>query len=160
MLRRFTFLSPVADLLASPKIAAGRKVFIDPCESRRSKNLYGCLLRAKEKQHGDVTYLICLDALHEAYRALEGARLNCREAAHALATIRGTLDQALDLAYQQQSFGPLNKLFDEEEAALAVYEQGVAKVREAEGRWSALSLALAYEKERSQAVQVFSNRAN
>jgi hypothetical protein len=160
LLRRFTFLSPVANLLASPKIAAARKVFIDPCESRRSKNLYGCLLRAKEKQHGDVTYLICLDALHEAYRALEGARLKCREASHTLATIRGTLDQALDLAYQQQSFGPLNSLFDEEEAALAVYEQGVAKVREAKGRWSALSLALGYEKERLETGQMSSSRAN
>jgi hypothetical protein len=123
-------------------------------------NLYGCLLRAKEKQHGDVTYLICLDALHEAYRALEEARLRCREDAHALATIRGTLDQALDLAYEQQSFGPLNDLFDEEEAALAVYEQGVAKVRDAEGRWSAMSVALAYEKERVTAGQLPSSRVN
>jgi hypothetical protein len=107
-----------------------------------------------------VTYLVCLDALHEAYRNLEEARLRCREGAHALATSRETLDQALDLAYQQQSFGPLNSLFDEEEAALAVYEQAVAKVREAEGRWFALSAALAYEKERSQAGQVFSTRAH
>jgi hypothetical protein len=113
-----------------------------------------------ENSHGDMTNLVCLDALHEAYDELEQARLNCREAAHALATIRGTLDQALDLAYQQQSFGPLNKLFDEEEAALAVYEQAVAKVGEAEGRWFALSVALAYDRERSQAGQVFSNRAN
>jgi hypothetical protein len=34
-----------------------------------------------------VTYLICLDALHAAYRDLEQARIECREAAHALATI-------------------------------------------------------------------------
>ncbi|MBL0408013.1 hypothetical protein JKG68_29375 [Microvirga aerilata] len=107
-----------------------------------------------------MTHLICLDALHEAYRGLEEARLRCREVAHALATIRETLDQALDLAYQQQSFGPLNNLFDEEEAALAIYEQAVAKVREAEGRWSAVSLALAYERERLTAGQVFSSRAN
>jgi hypothetical protein len=69
-----------------------------------------------------VTYLICLDALHAAHRDLERARIECREAAHALATIRETLDQVLELAYQQQSFGPLINLFDEEEAALAVYE--------------------------------------
>jgi hypothetical protein len=62
-----------------------------------------------------------------------------------------TLDQVLELAYQQQSLGPLTNLFDEEEAALAVYEQSVAKVRELEGRWSAVSLALAYEKERTMA---------
>ena len=95
-----------------------------------------------------MTYNVCLKALHEAYRDLEEARLKCREAAHALATIRETLDQAVDLAYQQQSFGPLNKLFDEEEAALAVYEQSVARVSERAGRWSAVSLAVAYKKER------------
>jgi hypothetical protein len=118
----------------------------------------GCSLRAEEKQHGDVNYLICLDALHEAYRDLEQARIECREAAHALATIRETLDQVLELAYQQQSFGPLNKLFDEEEAALAVYEQSVAKVRELEGRWSAVSLALDCEKERVMAGRLPSDR--
>jgi hypothetical protein len=105
-----------------------------------------------------VTYLICLDALHAAYRDVEQARIECREAAHALATIRETLDQVLELAYQQQSFGPLTNLFDEEEAALAVYEQSVAKVRELEGRWSAVSLALAYEKERTIAGQLRSDR--
>jgi hypothetical protein len=107
-----------------------------------------------------VTYLICLNALHQAYRELEETRLRCRGAAHALTTIRETLDQALDLAYQKQSFGPLNNLFDEEEAALASYEQSLVKVRETEGRWAAMSLALAYERERSQAGQVFSTRAN
>jgi hypothetical protein len=105
-----------------------------------------------------VTYNVCLEALHAAYCDLEEARLNCREAAHALATIRETLDQALELAYQQQSFGPLTMLFDEEEAALAVYEQSVAKVRELEGRRSAMSLALAYEKERTMAGQLPSRR--
>jgi hypothetical protein len=70
------------------------------------------------------------------------ARLRCREVAHALATIRETSDQALDLAYR-----PLNNLFDKEEAALAIYERSVAEVRTMEGRWSAASFALAYEKE-------------
>ena len=107
-----------------------------------------------------MTYLICLDALHAAYRDLEQARIERREAAHALATIRETLDQVLELAYQQQSFGPLTDLFDEEEAALAIYEQAVTKVRELEGRWSALSLALGYAKERLETGQMSSSRAN
>ena len=98
-----------------------------------------------------MTNLVCLNALHEAYCELEETRLRCREATHALATIRETLDQIVDLAYQQQSFGPLNNLFDEEAAALAVHEQAAATVGEAERQWSALSLALAYEKERMMA---------
>jgi hypothetical protein len=106
-----------------------------------------------------MTHSICLNALHEAYRELEQVRLRCREAAHALAAIRETLDQMLELAYQQQSFGPLNNLFDEE-AALAVYELSVAEVREMEGRLSAVSLALVYEKERMLAGNLSSNRMN
>jgi hypothetical protein len=145
---------------ASPEIAASQKRLVDPCESRNSKNPYGCLLSTQEKQHGDITYLVCLDALFEAYRDLEEARLKCREAAHTLATIRETLDQTVELAYQQQSFGPLTNLFDEEEAALAVYERTVVKVGEAEGRWSALSVALAYEKERMMAAQLPRSQMN
>ena len=114
----------------------------------------------EEKQHGDVTNFVCLDALHEAYNDLEEAQLKCRTAAHVLATIRGTLDQALDLAYEQQSFGPLNNLFDEEEAALLIYERAVAKVSEAEGRWCALSVALVYEKERMMAGPLPHSRMN
>jgi hypothetical protein len=127
--------------------------------ANRSTCTVGCSLRAEEKQHGDVTYLICLDALHAAYRDLKQARIERREAAHALATIRETLDQVLELAYQRQSFGQLTNLFDEEEAALAVYEQSVAKIRELEGRWSAVSLTLAYEKERTMAGQLPSSGA-
>jgi len=107
-----------------------------------------------------MTYLVCVDALFDACHDLEEARLKCREAAHALATIRETLEQVLDRAYQQQSFAPLNKLFDEEEAALAVYEQAVAKVHEAEGRWSAMCVALAYEKERMMSAQPLLTRMN
>ena len=66
----------------------------------------------------------------------------------------------MELAYQQQSFGPLTNLFDEEEAALAVYERTVVKVGEAEGRWSALSVALAYEKERMMAAQLPRSQMN
>jgi len=107
-----------------------------------------------------VTYHICLNALHEAYRDLEEARVRCRETAHALATIRESLGQVLETAYRQQSFGPLNNLFDEEEAALELYGQSVAKVREMERRWSAMSLALVHEKERLAENQLLSTRAN
>jgi hypothetical protein len=94
-----------------------------------------------------VTYLVCLDAVHEAYRDLEQARLKCRTATHVLATIRKALDQALDLAYEQQAFGLLDPLFTKEEAALATYEQEAAKLTEVEERWCALKVALAYERE-------------
>jgi hypothetical protein len=109
---------------------------------------------------GDVTYLVCLVALHEASREFEEMRLKYRQDAHALATIRETLDQVLEIAYQQQSFGPLTSLFDQEEAALAVYEQAVANVRDAETRWAALSLAMAHERERLTAGQLPPNRIN
>ena len=160
MPQRFTSLDPAADRIPSLEIVAVQRVFIDPLESRFSKNLYNWLLRAKEMQPGDVTYSVCIQALHEAYRELEDARGRRCEAAHALATIRESLDQRLDLAYQQQSFSPLNNLFDEEEAALAIYEQAVARVGEAEGRWSALSVALAYEKQRMMAAQLPRSRMN
>lgn len=106
-----------------------------------------------------MTYPICLNALHEAYRSLEEARKKSCEAAHALATVRETLSHVLEIAYQQQSFGPLNRLFDEEEIALGVYEQAVARVKAVEERWSAMSLALVYEKERLATGQEFSKRA-
>jgi hypothetical protein len=114
----------------------------------------------EEKQHGDVTNFVCLDALHEAYSDLEEARLKCRTAAHVLATIHETPDQVVELAYQQQSFAPLGTLFDDEEAALAVYGQAVATAPKAEGRWSALSVALAYEKEMMLKGQVPRSRMN
>jgi hypothetical protein len=107
-----------------------------------------------------VTYHICLNALHEAHRDLEEARVRCRETAHALATIRETLGQVLEIAYQQQSFGPLNHLFDEEEAALELYGQSITEVREMERRWSAMSLALVHEKERLAQNELLSNRAH
>ena len=91
--------------------------------------------------------LVCLEALREACRDLENARLRSSKAAHALATVREKLDQVVDLAYQQQSFAPSETLLSEEEAALAVYEKAVARLTEAEGRWCALSAALALEKE-------------
>jgi hypothetical protein len=111
-----------------------------------------------ENNHGDITNLVCLDALHEAYDELEQARLRWREAADALATIRKTLGQAVDLAYQQQLFGSLGTLLGDEETALAVYERAVSMLAEAEERWFALSATLAYEREMMVIGQVPRNR--
>jgi hypothetical protein len=113
-----------------------------------------------ENGHGDMTSLVCLDAFYAADQELEQARLRWREAAETLTTIRKMLGQAVDLAYEQQSFGPLNALFDEEEVALAVYEQGVFSLAEAEERWFALRAALAYEKERMAAGPMPRGRMN
>ena len=107
-----------------------------------------------------MTNLVCLDALHEAYHELEHARLRWREAADALAITRAALGQALDRAYEQQWFGPLRTLFDEEEAALAVYEQAISTLAEAEERWFVLSAALAREKELMLKGQVSHSRMN
>ncbi|KLK92198.1 hypothetical protein AA309_15685 [Microvirga vignae] len=113
-----------------------------------------------ENSHGDVTGLVCFHALHEANCDLEKARLRYRLAAHALRTIRERLDQALEQAYQQQSFGPLGNLFDEEETTLAVYEKASANVAEAEERWCMIRAALAYEKELMRAGPLSLKRLN
>jgi hypothetical protein len=97
-----------------------------------------------------VTNLICLEAFREATLELEEAELRYRQAAHDLASIRGELEQALDHAYREQSFGPLDLLFSKEEATLAQYEQAASKLNEAEERWCALRVALDYEKELTQ----------
>jgi hypothetical protein len=109
---------------------------------------------------GDMTNLICLEAFREATRELEEAELNYRQAAHHLASVRETLEQALARAYREQSFGPLDPLFSKEEAALALYEQARSKLTEAEERWCALRVALAYEKELMQEVQLSRKRLN
>jgi hypothetical protein len=77
-----------------------------------------------------------------------------------LAGIRAKLKQALDHAYREQSFGPLDPLFSKEEAALAQYEQAASKLIEAEERWCALRVALAYEKELTQEGQLSRKRLN
>jgi hypothetical protein len=79
-----------------------------------------------------VTNLICLEAFREATQELEEAELRSRQAAHNLASIRAKLEQALDHAYREQSFGPLDPLFSKEEAALAQYEQAASKLNEPE----------------------------
>ena len=88
---------------------------------------------------------MCLEAFREATRELEEAQLKYRQAAHDLVSIQGELEQALVYGYREQSFGPLDPLFTKEEAALALYEQAAAKLTEAEERWCALRVALAYE---------------
>jgi len=100
-----------------------------------------------ENGRGDITSLVCLDALYQAYCELEQARVRWREAADALAATRNRLNQAVDLADQQPSFGPLGILFGDEETAKADYEGAVSRLAAAEERWFALSSALAYEKE-------------
>ena len=100
-----------------------------------------------------MTDFICLEAFREATRELEEAELRCRQAAQGLASIREELEQALDRAYREQSFGPLDPLFTSEEAALARYEQAVSTLTEAEERWCALRVALAYERELMQEGQ-------
>ena len=89
--------------------------------------------------------LICFEAFREASRDLENAHLKYGQAALDLAGIRKELEQALNHAYQEQSFGPLDPLFSREEVALTRYEQAVAKLTEAEERWCTLRVALAYE---------------
>jgi hypothetical protein len=91
--------------------------------------------------------LVCLAALSDACRDLDHARIRCNEAANVLATAREKLEHVLERAFQQQSFRPIEALFCEEEAALAAYEDAIATLAKAEGRWCALRAALAYEKE-------------
>ncbi len=100
-----------------------------------------------ENSHGVMKDLVCLDALRAAIQEVEEAEFRCREASHMLANVRGELDRAVEQAYEQQSFAPLGELFDEEEAALAVYEQARAQLASAEERWRGVGAALAYEKE-------------
>jgi hypothetical protein len=107
-----------------------------------------------------VTNLICLEAFREATRELEEAELRYRQAAHDLASIRAELEKALEYAYREQSFGPLDPLFSREEAALAQYEQAVSKLTQAEERWCALRVALAYERELMQEAQLARRRLN
>jgi hypothetical protein len=107
-----------------------------------------------------MTTLICLEAFRRASCDLENAQLEYHQAALHLASVREKLEQALAHAYREQSFGPLDPLFSEEEAALATYEQAAAKLAEAEERWCALRVALAYERELIQEGQPSQKRLN
>ena len=107
-----------------------------------------------------MTGLVCFAAFHQASRDLERAQLRFRVASHALTRVRSKLGQVLNLAYQQQLFGPLDTLFDEEEVALTIYERALAKLSEAEERWCALRVALAYEKRLMQDEQPSRQKLN
>ncbi|RDI58523.1 hypothetical protein DES45_10544 [Microvirga subterranea] len=113
-----------------------------------------------EVRHGDLTHLVCLDAYNEASSRLESARVRYTKAARALAVSREKLDHVVERAYQQQSFSPIEDLFVEEEAALAVYEEAVAELARAEGRWWSLRMAFAYEQEQMRAGNPPERRLN
>ena len=104
--------------------------------------------------------LVCLEALREATRDLEEAQLRCRQAALDLARVRKKLEQALDYAFREQSFGRLDPLFTKEEAALALYEQAALNSPKRKNDGCALRVALAYEKELMQEVQPSRKRLN
>jgi hypothetical protein len=57
--------------------------------------------------HGELTSLVCLDALNEADHELERARLRCTKAAAVLSMCRDRLSEAVARAYPQQAFGPI-----------------------------------------------------
>jgi type II secretory pathway component PulK len=96
--------------------------------------------------HGDATALVCLSALAEAQQNLNRARRRYSEAALALTISREKLEPVVELAFQQQRFGPIEALFREEEAALNVYENAVAELAQAEERYFILRAALANER--------------
>jgi hypothetical protein len=114
----------------------------------------------RETYNGDLTHLVCLEAYNEASSRLEAARVRYSRAAHALAVSREKLDHVVERAYQQQSFSPIEALFVEEEAALAVYEDAVAELASAEDRWWALRMAFAYEQELMRAGEPSRHRLN
>ncbi|HEV2566568.1 MAG TPA: hypothetical protein VGU19_15960 [Microvirga sp.] len=91
--------------------------------------------------------LVCLPALAEILAELEGVRRDCKMARNRLMTIRETLDRVLDVAFRRRSFGPLEHLFRDEEAAMEAYELLAARLAAAEERWIALQAALAHERE-------------
>ena len=66
----------------------------------------------------------------------------------------------MERAFEQQSFGPINALFDDEEAALATYEEARAMFTKAQERWSALRAALVYERKLMAAGPLSPNMLN
>jgi hypothetical protein len=109
---------------------------------------------------GELINLICLPALNEASRKVESAQCRCGKAAAALMKCRSELDRVVERAYEAQSFGPINGLFNVEEAALAAFEQARTELAQAEERWWALKVALAYEKRLMAAGSMSRNRLN
>jgi len=105
------------------------------------KNRVSC----RESSLGDSSCLIYLDALERASQRLKDARLAYARAALDLTVAREKLEQAVDQAFTQQSFSPIEALVREEESALKVYESAVAQLARAEERYVALRAALADE---------------
>lgn len=124
------------------------------------RNGRGWFLVVPENGHGDMISLVCFDALREAVREVEKAQNRYRQASCALARVRAKLDRAVEQAHEQQSFSPLGNLFDEEEAALAIYEQAKARLASAKERWRDVGAALAYEKEQMLAGRWSRNHLN
>jgi antitoxin (DNA-binding transcriptional repressor) of toxin-antitoxin stability system len=95
--------------------------------------------------HADVNCLVCAAPLGEAERELDRARQQYAQAALALTVSRERLERVVAPAYERQNSGLIDALFRGEEAALAVYEEAVATLVQAERRCSALRAALAQE---------------
>jgi hypothetical protein len=109
---------------------------------------------------GRLTDFVCLAAFDEASWAVEDARNTCGKAATALTACRAVLGRAVERAAKEQSFGTINALFDEEEAALATYERAKAKLAQAEQRWCAMKAAFAYERKLMAAEALAGTRLN
>ncbi|RDI57195.1 hypothetical protein DES45_107112 [Microvirga subterranea] len=99
-----------------------------------------------EPGHGMTAALVSLPAYEASLAELEEARLELAGARNRLMALRETLDQALEQAYRQQSFGPLEHLFRQEETALAACEALAARLAGAEERWCLMRAALALER--------------
>jgi hypothetical protein len=96
---------------------------------------------------GSIADLVCLPALSGTFNELEGVRRDCKAARERLMAIRESLDRVLDDAFRRQCFGPLEHLFQKEEAAMAEYGRLAARLAAAEERWCAVRAALAYERD-------------
>lgn len=101
----------------------------------------------QERNHGELTGLVCQDAHDRARQDLDEARHRYTQAALALTIAREKLEPVVEQAFAQQSFSPIEALFCEEEVALKVYDAAVAQLAEAEGRYFSLNAALASERE-------------
>lgn len=97
--------------------------------------------------HADANCLVRAAPLGEAERDLHRARQKYAEAALALTVSREELERVVALAFERQGDGLIEALFREEEAAVAVYEEAIAKLAQAERRCSALRAAHSQERE-------------
>jgi hypothetical protein len=109
---------------------------------------------------GSIADLVCLPVLAGSLDELERVRRDCNTARDRLMTVRESLDRVLDDAYRRRCFGPLEHLFQHEEAALAEYGRLTARLAAAEERWCAVRAALAYEREAMTSGPVPRHRLN